>query len=444
MLSCQRMSQEPQPFDVVHNPTQCTTSDVVLGGLDAAQQQFQSDELELRKAALSTFINYGESGIQAIIRALQDECATIRCAAYSLLQQQPQTTQIKKALSKVSPYAVFEYVRTIERHEWEFCLIPQTQATSKQYPEGRIASPYKKGIRIWNISTGRAIRHLKGHKKDLMCLAITTDTTQLISGSCDHTIKIWDIASGSLLKTLHGHTKRVNTVKVSTDGKLIFSGSQDCSIKIWDITTGKELQSLTGKSSAILDLNVTPDNQFIIACTLRNTVKIWERQSGKLLHTLPQQKPTFVKGAIHPHGRHLYTFGIGDNHINIWDIKTGRNLSEVKIYPDGAPIYMADEDGSTFQCGRELTTCVQTIYFMPDGKTLLISGLNDRFLVWDISNQKEITSYSAPADKSIRQFGLSKDGSTLYGLWVNQFQGRNPTNSLHIWHNLTSPDSSRL
>ena len=54
-----------------------------------------------------------------------------------------------------------------------------------------------------------------------------------------------DVATGKSLKILQGHGKEVVSVIFSPDGKLLASGSKDGTIKIWDIDTGECLNTLS-------------------------------------------------------------------------------------------------------------------------------------------------------------------------------------------------------
>jgi WD40 repeat protein len=55
----------------------------------------------------------------------------------------------------------------------------------------------------------------------------------LVSGSYDETIKIWNLSTGKEVHTLTGHKAEVNSVALSADGQMLVSGSTDTTIKVW-------------------------------------------------------------------------------------------------------------------------------------------------------------------------------------------------------------------
>lgn len=89
-------------------------------------------------------------------------------------------------------------------------------------------------IYVWDIVSGKSVKTLKGHTKDVLSLAISPDNNYIASGSKDETIRLWDKKTGKLIKTLTDHKGNVNCLKFSPDGKYLVSGSDDKNVIIWD------------------------------------------------------------------------------------------------------------------------------------------------------------------------------------------------------------------
>jgi WD40 repeat protein len=49
----------------------------------------------------------------------------------------------------------------------------------------------------------------------------------------DQTIKVWELSTGKEMRILRGHTSYVPSIAISADGQQLFSASGDKTIKVW-------------------------------------------------------------------------------------------------------------------------------------------------------------------------------------------------------------------
>jgi WD40 repeat protein len=73
---------------------------------------------------------------------------------------------------------------------------------------------------------------------------VTSDGRHAVSASYDHTLKVWDLSSGQAVRSLEGHTSWVNGVAVTSDGRHAFSVSHDRTLKVWDLKAGQIVVTL--------------------------------------------------------------------------------------------------------------------------------------------------------------------------------------------------------
>ncbi|MDZ8228017.1 MAG: ribosome assembly protein 4, partial [Nostoc sp. ChiVER01] len=109
------------------------------------------------------------------------------------------------------------------------------------------------------------------------------DGKTLASGSDDRTIKLWDISTGKAIKTLTGHSSWVYSVVFSPDGKTLASGSGDKTIKLWDVSTGKAIKTLTGHSSGVYSVVFSPDGKTLASGSDDKTMILWDLDFNDLL-----------------------------------------------------------------------------------------------------------------------------------------------------------------
>ena len=104
-------------------------------------------------------------------------------------------------------------------------------------PDGNIllgTSGSPRQLQMLNVMTGELIKTL--HWSNLVCsAAFSADSNIIAAGGYDGTIRLWDATTGKHLKTLKGYTYCGNSLKFSPDSKTIATGHWDGTVLIWDI-----------------------------------------------------------------------------------------------------------------------------------------------------------------------------------------------------------------
>ncbi len=111
---------QPDKFDaVLGGQAPPPIESAVLGGLVGLKSRLQTTVIEARVTALSEALNYGEVGLDLLIRALQDKFRQVRHSAHLLLQQRPEA-QVKLALKEYKFWSGFERLNGYPEHAITF------------------------------------------------------------------------------------------------------------------------------------------------------------------------------------------------------------------------------------------------------------------------------------------------------------------------------------
>jgi WD40 repeat protein len=285
-------------------------------------------------------------------------------------------------------------------------------------------------IKLWDVTTGKAIRTLKGHSDSVWSVSFSADGKTLASGSADETIKLWDVTTGKEINTLQGHSYGVNSVSFSADGKTLASGSADETIKLWDVSTGKEIHTLQGHSNPILSVSFSRDGKTLASGSFDKTIKLWDVSTGKEIHTLQGHSYEVFSVSFSPDGKTLAS-GSWDKTIKIWDVTTGKEINtlqghsnpvlSVSFSRDGKTLAGSDDntikiwDVTTGKAIRTLqghSNSVSSISFSADGKTLASGSRDNTIKLWDVTTGKAIHTLQGHS-KSVVSVSFSRDGKTL-------------------------------
>jgi WD40 repeat protein len=93
-------------------------------------------------------------------------------------------------------------------------------------------------VHVCDAATGRLLRTLQGHARDIRCAAFSPDGRYLVTGSADRTARVWDADTGKELGTQRGHRARITAVAFTPTGRLALSADADSKVRVWDRGAG--------------------------------------------------------------------------------------------------------------------------------------------------------------------------------------------------------------
>jgi WD40 repeat protein len=307
-------------------------------------------------------------------------------------------------------------------------------------------------VRLWDVSTGKELRALKGYGNGVRSVAYSFDGKRLVSGSHDGTVRVWDSATGKELlkievpvrgrptdpKGMGVDSGGVYAVAFSRDGKAVASGDYDGMVYLWDAATGRRLHTLSGHGREVSGLAFSPDGKALASASWDNSLRLWDVASGKGLHDFRAHAGVVNAVAVAPDGRLAATAG-GDRTVRLWSPATGRELRVLRGHTGWMYGVALSADGKVASCsddktvrlwdaatGRELRRWdapngqVSSIALSPDGKLLAAGGLMNRgpggsVTLWDTTTGREVRRLVGE-DRGFWRVSFSPDGRLLAAL----------------------------
>ena len=215
---------------------------------------------------------------------------------------------------------------------------------------------------------------LKGHREEIISVAISPDSSFIVTGSADKTARIWATKSGALRAVLTGHKETIETVSISPDNRVIATDTYDEKPRIYAAVTGKYIGEMTAHKgpvhSVYVDANNTaavsgepefgdklwrvleatdsmefrtysPDKEYLVIHTGHFGVQVWKVKDWTLVSEVGGMNDFIKSATITADNKVLVT---ASETVRFWGLKSGKVLSELPKFPDFVSLAALSKD----------------------------------------------------------------------------------------------------
>jgi WD40 repeat protein len=293
--------------------------------------------------------------------------------------------------------------------------------------------------RILDAVTGRVVKTIAKHDKEVRAVAFAPDGKTLATASYDHTVKLWDVDTGAEKAVLEGHTDMVFTVQFSPDGAALVSAGGSDAVRLWDVATGKTRHAWRHDRFYNRCAAFTADGRWVLTGGYEGTVRLWNPVTGgqraRFSGTGGVDALAFSAAArtlaVASNGRDVHLFNLDlleptakekqriDTLLarfedDSYDAReaAGRDLLAVGFVAETELRRAARESPSAEVRIRACrvreallskpqalvghTDAVEAVAFAPDGKLLASGGKDGTVRLWDLTTHKEAARLVPP------------------------------------------------
>lgn len=245
-----------------------------------------------------------------------------------------------------------------------------------------------------------------GDEAHVYSMALSPSGKTIAAGTSDGTVRLWDVERRRAIAKSTEHTLIVWTICWSGDGERVVSGSPDRTARVWDARGGKlVLNQLINAGHEVHAVIYSPDMLTIATGgynEYENAIQIWDSKTGEQLTTV-KHNDTIFSLAWASKQRKLIV-GSGDGLIKIFDTTTWKQVATLEGHQDTVyNITLSLDDRLLASASWDQTArlwnldtnhaigpplqhedAVNAATASADGKLLVTACEDDNVQVWDI------------------------------------------------------------
>ena len=284
-------------------------------------------------------------------------------------------------------------------------------------------------VYLWDTAAGQNTFTLSGFTGSVLSVVISPNGSTLASGA-DGAIKLWNLHTGSHIATIQAHSG-IYSVAYSRDGTKLAAGLHDGRLRIWDAITGEsianyqEKENWLGWPQTVYAVTFTPDGKSVAYGGIEGKVKLRNLASGRVTFNKEHGQPV-RSVAISADATTLVAAGV--SRITVWDLETqsaatlmgySAIASSVAFSPDGTVVAMGTLEGTAgwnIETGERViweeqdVFTVEDVVFSPDGQ-ILASAVWHNIELLDMETG-DVTTLSGHTGQ-INSMAFLPDGRTL-------------------------------
>ncbi len=295
-----------------------------------------------------------------------------------------------------------------------------------------------KTARVWDLTDAKFPELARfQHEVAVTAVTLNADATMAVSGAADNSLKSWMVSDGAEANILTGHAGPIIALTMLPDGTAVSCG--DTSVRFWNLANGQQTRTFTAPA-AITAMSLSPDGTQLVVGSANNSLAVHNPANGQVLFQLSGHLASVRSISFCGDGSRIASRS-SDGEYRVWDA-TGQ-LQEARIVVSGPTTLLAGQkppanvfhgvafsgesdsllliDPGTLtmrvplllrQLIAPAKTSLNSVAFLPSGKSILTAGADRIVRLWNLTDGKEVRQFAGHTDV-VTSVAVTHDGARV-------------------------------
>lgn len=229
------------------------------------------------------------------------------------------------------------------------------------------------------------------HKKPVISLSFNKDGRYMASASQDDEIIFWDMENFKEIKRIKKHGKGVRAVALSPKGDKLYIAFPK---EVYEYETSKWLNTaiIEGYENGIHSIAINSTGEKLAAGSKLGEIYITDIKKQEIEKVIKAGRQLIISLDF-AGNKNTLASGSYDRNIRVYNIDTGKTISEFSMFNDTIRGVVLNNEGSKVLAGSD------------DGNILIYNIENSRIISQKVEGAGEITSLSAPKSFKFTAYG---------------------------------------
>ena len=329
-------------------------------------------------------------------------------------------------------------------HVWDVSgLGSSPPVTAPLYPAG--GRPEDQQAMHPRVPELRPCATLRGHRLEVWSLALSPDSSTLVSGCKDGSVCVWDTSTVRRKQAYATLPVAVRAWGFLPVGAAIVALDEQGCVARFQGTDFQQSQALLGLQTKALTACFSADGRFMAAASPRGTMQVWDLEQGGLSREVAPEGGWELPVAFAGRSNRLVTRHGRDGGFREWDVTTGREIRRWRLAapdlpgmnafsPDEQWFVALDREGTGrlrhMATGREtrlvpLMKQASGSAFSPDGRLLAVVGVLGSCQLWDTAAARTMATlegflqgtHSVAFSPGGQRLAIGSNGNEAIKLW---------------------------